>query len=132
MTLAISFMQSMPMWQDPLKSKLIVLKITFQQAADTVVLAPMLCVLFIGARMRALQIDPKNGSPQKWAQTLFYVCAYGLLVGTCLCLLTPIFATLDDSTDPPSLKLSGAIAMILGAVRFLLIACVYGAACGVV
>jgi len=122
MSLAIDFLKSNPMFVDPLKTKLIIVKMSFQQAADTVVLAPMLCILFIGARMRALQIDPKNGAPQKWAQTLFYVCAYGLLVGTCLCLLNPIFATLDDSTDPPSLKLSGAIAMILGAVRFLLIA----------
>lgn len=32
--------------------------------AQTVQLAPMLCILFIGARMRALQIDPKNGAPQ--------------------------------------------------------------------
>ena len=40
--------------------------------------APMLCVLFIGARMRALQIDPVNGNPQKWAQTCFYICAYSV------------------------------------------------------
>merc|ERR1719473_2537157 len=30
--------------------------------------APMLAVLFIGARMRALNMDPVNGNPQKWAQ----------------------------------------------------------------
>merc|ERR1719160_1093114 len=29
--------------------------------------APMLAVLFIGARMRALNMDPVNGNPQKWA-----------------------------------------------------------------
>merc|ERR1719161_628323 len=45
-------------------------------AAYTVNLAPMLCVLFIGARMRALQIDPLNGSPQPWAQKCFYLCTY--------------------------------------------------------
>merc|ERR1719482_2413764 len=28
--------------------------------------APMLAVLFIGARMRALNMDPVNGNPQKW------------------------------------------------------------------
>merc|ERR1719321_996760 len=38
--------------------------------------APMLSVLFIGARMRALQMDPVNGAPQKWAQTCFYMCTY--------------------------------------------------------
>ena len=31
-------------------------------------LAPMLAVLFIRARMRALPADPVNGAPPKWAQ----------------------------------------------------------------
>merc|ERR1719335_444864 len=107
MGVTIDFLKSNPMFVDPLKSKLIIVKMSFQQAADTVVLAPMLCILFIGARMRALQIDPKNGAPQKWAQTLFYVCAYGLLVGTGLCFVNPVFASLEPGEkpdDPPTLK----------------------------
>merc|ERR1719313_3143051 len=40
---------------------------------------PMLCVLFIGARMRALQMDPLNGAPQKWAQNCFFMCTYGVI-----------------------------------------------------
>merc|ERR1719463_261779 len=43
---------------------------------------PMLCVLFIGARMRALQMDPLNGAPQKWAQNCFYMCTYAVLAQT--------------------------------------------------
>merc|ERR1719262_1410221 len=38
--------------------------------------APMLAVLFIGARMRALNMDPINGNPQKWAQNCFFMCTY--------------------------------------------------------
>ena len=30
--------------------------------------APMLCVLFIATRMRALQISKNKGAPQGWAQ----------------------------------------------------------------
>merc|ERR1719390_226853 len=41
--------------------------------------APMLAVLFIGARMRALNMDPINGNPQKWAQNCFFMCTYALL-----------------------------------------------------
>ena len=41
--------------------------------------APMLSILFLGARMRALQMDPVNGAPQAWAQTCFYMCAYAIL-----------------------------------------------------
>merc|ERR1719379_2534679 len=37
-----------------------------QGAICTMFFAPMMAVLFIGARMRALQMDPINGSPQRW------------------------------------------------------------------
>merc|ERR1719380_56459 len=50
-----------------------------QLATNTVNFAPMLSILFIGARMRALQIDPKFGNPQAWAQNCFYLCAYSVL-----------------------------------------------------
>eukprot|EP00929_Paragymnodinium_shiwhaense_P115834 TRINITY_DN8498_c0_g1_i2.p1 TRINITY_DN8498_c0_g1~~TRINITY_DN8498_c0_g1_i2.p1 ORF type:complete len:577 (+),score=90.80 TRINITY_DN8498_c0_g1_i2:250-1980(+) len=39
---------------------------------------PMLCVLFIAIRMRALQIDPINGNPPRWVQASFYVCTVSL------------------------------------------------------
>merc|ERR550514_1407199 len=35
-------------------------------AICTMFFAPMMAVLFIGARMRAMQMDPINGAPQKW------------------------------------------------------------------
>merc|ERR1719181_1024905 len=37
--------------------------IYFLRAADTLGMAPMLCVLFLAARMRALQMDPVGGNP---------------------------------------------------------------------
>merc|ERR1719428_2429962 len=43
--------------------------------------APMLAVLFIGARMRALNMDPINGNPQKWAQTCLSVAVPLVLQG---------------------------------------------------
>merc|ERR1719316_2527529 len=52
--------------------------------------APMLAVLFIGARMRALQMDPVNGAPQKWAQNCFFMCTYALMAQTCLCVAIPV------------------------------------------
>lgn len=56
--------------------KSIVLKLDgiFVQAQDSVNMAPMICVLFLAARMRALQIDPKHGHPQSWAEGAFYLC----------------------------------------------------------
>merc|ERR1719265_200465 len=58
-------------------------------AKFTVNFAPMLCILFIGARMRALQMDPKNGNPQKWAQNCFYACTYSVMIQTILVIVMP-------------------------------------------
>merc|ERR1719191_496661 len=70
-------------------------------AKYTVNFAPMLCILFVGARMRALQIDPKYGNPQKWAQNCFYLCTYSVLVQTLLVIIMP-FATKCECKQGPS------------------------------
>merc|ERR1719453_2817761 len=59
-------------------------------AADTLAMAPMFCVLFLGARMRALQMDPVNGNPQPWAQNCFYACTFALLTQTLLATIIPL------------------------------------------
>jgi hypothetical protein len=64
-------------------------------AKMTVNFAPMLCILFIGARMRALQIDPKNGHPQRWAQKCMFMCTFSLLIQATLCILMPFLARGD-------------------------------------
>merc|ERR1719393_735439 len=52
--------------------------------------APMLAVLFIAARMRALNMDPINGNPQKWAPNCFFMCTYALLAQTCFSVAVPV------------------------------------------
>merc|ERR1719161_2402236 len=59
-------------------------------ATATINFAPMLAVLFIGARMRALNMDPINGNPQKWAQNCFFMCTYALLAQTLLAVAVPL------------------------------------------
>merc|ERR1719298_359450 len=61
------------------------------RAADTLAMAPMLSVLFLAARMRALQMDPVGGNPQKWAQNCFYACTYALICQTALAIIVPLF-----------------------------------------
>lgn len=61
-------------------------------AKMTVNFAPMLAILLIGARMRALQIDPKLGNPQPWAQKAFFACTFSILAQAILALVLP-FAT---------------------------------------
>merc|ERR1719201_1370003 len=52
--------------------------------------APMLSVLFLAARMRALQMDSVNGAPQSWAQSCFYMCAYAVMFQTIFSIAVPI------------------------------------------
>merc|ERR1719359_2273901 len=61
-----------------------------QGAVCTMFFAPMMAVLFIGARMRALQMDPINGAPQRWAQNCFYACTYALMLQTILAITVPL------------------------------------------
>merc|ERR1719171_2056313 len=52
--------------------------------------APMLSVLFLAARMRALQMDPINGAPQRWAQNCFYFCTWAVLAQTLISIAVPL------------------------------------------
>jgi len=74
-----------------------------ESALPTMALIPMLSILFIGARLRALELDPVNGSPQKWAQVCMFICSYAILV-QCICSLAQPFFTgelksVDDTDD---------------------------------
>merc|ERR1719386_363209 len=72
------------------EQKLSAFEDAFLTATNAMNFAPMLAILFIGARMRALQMDPVNGAPQKWAQNCFFMCTYALLAQTCLCIAIPV------------------------------------------
>merc|ERR1719352_556330 len=98
---------------------------------NTVSFAPMLCILFIGARMRALQIDPINGNPQKWAQNCFFLCAYAVLAQLLLLLAIPLVldgklkegATEGDVTFELE---NPTVYMVLNGVRYAAMAALYG------
>jgi len=62
---------------------------TFQLAAFTVNFSPMLCILFIATRMRALQMDPRHGNPQRWAQQCMYLCTCSVALQTAMVILIP-------------------------------------------
>merc|ERR1719183_2787039 len=91
----------------------------------------MLCILFLGARMRALQMDPINGAPQRWAQNCFYMCAYALLAQTLLAILVPLVMNGDAKYDEKGLGdvqfevKNATIGMVLTALRYLLMICIY-------
>jgi len=97
--------------------------------------APMLAVLFIAARMRALNMDPVNGNPQKWAQNCFFMCTYALLAQTCFSVAVPL--VLQGEAKPGKVegdmeyevenKLFGTV---LAIGRYVMMICLYiGAGC---
>lgn len=101
-------------------------------AGFTVNMAPMLCVLFIGARMRALQMDPKNGAPQAWAQNCFFLCAYSVMVQALLVIGIPYSSDTikckkgDFEGDVVFEGATGGMATGLTCVRYAAVLSLYG------
>ena len=60
----IQICKSIDEWAGGFGAHLRPLKEAMEVATMSMFFAPMLAVLFIGARMRALQMDPVNGAPQ--------------------------------------------------------------------
>merc|ERR1719247_1961614 len=103
----------------------------FTLAKFTVNFAPMLCILFIGARMRALQMDPKHGNPQKWAQNCFFMCTYSVMIQTLLVIVMPFLVECEceqgSSEGDVVFKMeSQTVAMIVSAVRWICLIALYG------
>merc|ERR1719453_1586997 len=66
------------------------LKDAVNSAKTTVEYAPMLCVLFIATRMRALQITDNRGAPQGYVQDGMYLASWAILVQFIMCLIMPL------------------------------------------
>merc|ERR1719163_2092712 len=91
----------------------------------------MLCILFIGARMRALQMDPKHGNPQKWAQNCFFLCTYSVMIQTLLVLIMPFTveceAKVGASEGDVVFEMENAtVALIVLVIRWVALLALYG------
>merc|ERR1719183_1361564 len=80
---------------------------TMENAKATVAFCPMLSILFVGTRMRALQMTANRGAPQGWVQDGMYLASWSVLIQFMMCLLMPVFTgkkytpdSLDDATKP--------------------------------
>jgi hypothetical protein len=104
---------------------------TLTMCQNTVNFAPMLCILFIGARMRALSMDPINGNPQKWAQNCFYLCTYSVMVQVLMLLAIPLVldGKLKDGSTEGDVTFelpNPTIMAILMAMRYMVMLALYG------
>eukprot|EP00928_Gymnodinium_smaydae_P040276 TRINITY_DN2733_c0_g2_i1.p1 TRINITY_DN2733_c0_g2~~TRINITY_DN2733_c0_g2_i1.p1 ORF type:complete len:962 (-),score=174.82 TRINITY_DN2733_c0_g2_i1:25-2874(-) len=80
------------------------LRDTFVSAGISLGLAPMLCVLFVATRMRALQITQQMGAPPGWAQDCMLIAVFATCVQAFCCLVMPIFigsaCKVDEDGNP--------------------------------
>merc|ERR1719191_704068 len=92
--------------------------------------APMLSILFLAARMRALQMDPVNGSPQPWAQSCFYMCAYAVMFQTIFSVAVPIVmgGTVKKGTTEGDMEYTVSnkvVGLCLTACRYIVMLSIY-------
>jgi len=82
----------------------------------TLQFVPMLCVLFVAVRMRALQLDPADGAPQSWVQEAMVMTTWAMLVQTLVSLAMPFFTAGELQTFEIE---SPAIMNILATVKLI-------------
>jgi hypothetical protein len=103
-------------------------------AASTVEFAPMLAVVFLAARMRALQHD---GQPQAWAQTCMYAATGAMIITTLLSILVPVamggIVEQNRVTKEITFKVPNPIlGYVMVFFRFACMICFYGGVAGVI
>jgi len=103
-------------------------------AACTVEFAPMLAIVFLAARMRALQHD---GQPQVWAQQCMYAATCAMCLTTLLAILVPLSLGGTVVTDPETKQTTfevpnPTLGVVMIALRFLCTFGFYGGVVGVI
>lgn len=68
-------------------------------ASECVKKAPMFAVIFLAARMRALQLDPPFGMPPPWAQMCFFTITGALTCEVVLTAIAALFSTGEESGE---------------------------------
>jgi len=102
-------------------------------ACTTVEFAPMLAILFLAARMRALQHD---GQPQAWAQNCMYYATYSMMMTTALSIAVPLALGGSMKTNPTTKETTFEVpnpmlGYVLMALRYACMLGFYGGAVGV-
>jgi len=103
-----------------------------ESAKTTVQFAPMLAVLFVGTRMRALQISKNQGAPQGWAQDGMFLATWAVFIQFLMCLVMPVFTgkqytpdSLDGSSKDNNTVANPVGAWIVTIVRYLALLALY-------
>merc|ERR1719409_2197203 len=83
---------------------------TMENAKGTIAFCPMLAILFVGTRMRALQITNNKGAPQGWAQDGMYMATWAILLQFLMVLLIPLCTlVMEGKATQPELDEDGNV-----------------------
>merc|ERR1719161_3402098 len=109
-----------------------------ENAKGTIAFCPMLSILFVATRMRAMTLTNWQGAPQGWAQDGMYMATWAILIQFLMVLLIPVCtlvmegkATHPELDDDGNVKWqpSGKIALIaVQIIRWLGFILLYGGA----
>mmetsp|Transcript_148867 Transcript_148867/g.277486 ORF Transcript_148867/g.277486 Transcript_148867/m.277486 type:complete len:958 (-) Transcript_148867:159-3032(-) len=76
-----------------------ILQATALSAGVAVSLCPMLGILFVGCRVRALQLTNMKGAPQWWAQDAMNLDVFAIFIQVFCCLALPAFTGAATTVD---------------------------------
>jgi len=82
---------------DPAKRKL---QSVFESAEQSLAFAPMLCVMMIGVRLRAIQLRIRD--PQSWAQVAMYVATWTVVIQVFAAVMIVCVTPSDDEVEKES------------------------------
>jgi len=102
---AVMLGQSLTMFLEEEKgTELPILRDSTVSAGISLGLAPLLLILFVATRMRALQITQQKGDPPGWAQDCMLIAVFATCVQALCCLVMPIFigsaCQVDEDGNP--------------------------------
>merc|ERR1719389_1432398 len=60
----------------------------------------MVCLMFVGFRMRVLQLTKGTGNPQDWVRMSMQAVTYSILANTLMVMLIPLVTAKEVKTDP--------------------------------
>merc|ERR1719258_118566 len=96
--------------------------------------APMGCLMFVGFRMRVLQLTKGTGNPQDWVRMSMQAVTYSILANTLMVMLIPIVTAKEVKTDDEGATPfeNSALAIVFNVIRYVVFLGLYvgfGAVC---
>merc|ERR1719498_2184943 len=90
--------------------------------------APMVCLMFVGFRMRVLQLTKGTGNPQDWVRMSMQAVTYSILANTLMVMIIPLVTAKEVKTDPETGVMendganpfaNSALAIVFNVIRYL-------------